>query len=94
MWGKTKIICSGGILRHILNSFEKVFYSADTKFTYNACQWTKAEAVKMCKHIHHKMYGDGGECRVKVWILAPKGEKTPAYFSVDSYERESNTVGV
>ena len=28
--GKTKIICSGGKFRHILNSSEKVFYGGDT----------------------------------------------------------------
>ena len=32
--GKTKIICSGGKFKHILNSSEKVFYGGDTKFSY------------------------------------------------------------
>ena len=33
--GKTKIICSGGKFKHILNSSENVFYGGDTKFSYN-----------------------------------------------------------
>ena len=35
---KTKIICSGGKFKHILNSSEKVFYGGDTKFSHTACQ--------------------------------------------------------
>ena len=35
--GKTKVICSGGKFKHILKSFEKVFYDSDTKFSYTAC---------------------------------------------------------
>ena len=35
--GKTKIICSEGKFRYILNSSEKVFYGGDTKFSYTAC---------------------------------------------------------
>ena len=31
--GKTKIICSGGKFKHILNSLQKVFYGGDTKFS-------------------------------------------------------------
>ena len=71
--GKTKIICSGGKFRHILNSSEKVFYGGDTKFSYPACQWIEAEAVKKDKPINHKMCGHGGECMVKVWVLDDKG---------------------
>ena len=37
----------------------------------------------MCEH--------DGECRVKVWVLDHKGEKTPAYFSLDACEPETNT---
>ena len=51
---KTKIICSGGKFRHILNSSEKAFYSGDTKFSYIACQWIEAQAMEIGKHIHHK----------------------------------------
>ena len=40
--GKTKMICSGGKFRHILNSSE-VFYGGDTKFSYTACQKFEAE---------------------------------------------------
>ena len=36
--GKTKFISAGGKFRHIFNSFEKVFYGDDTKFSYTACQ--------------------------------------------------------
>ena len=36
------------------------------KFNYTACQWIEAEAVKIGKHIHHKMCGHGGERMVKV----------------------------
>ena len=68
--GKTKIICSGGILKHILNSSEKVLYGGDTKFSYTACQWIEAQAMKTGKHIHHKMCGHGRECMVKVWVLS------------------------
>ena len=57
--GKTKIICSEGKFRHILNSSDKVFYGGDTKFSYTACQWIAAEAEKIGKHIHHKMWGRG-----------------------------------
>ena len=43
---KTKIICSGGKFKHILNSSEKMFYGGDTKFSYTACQWIEAQAIK------------------------------------------------
>ena len=58
-------IYSGGIFRHILNSSEKVFYAYNTKFSYTACQWIGARAVIIGKYIHHKLYGHGGERRVK-----------------------------
>ena len=90
--GKTKIFCLGGKFRHILNSSGKVFYGGETKFSYTACQWIKAEAVKIGKHIHHKMCGHGRERRVKVLALDDKGKKVPAYFSVDGYEPETETV--
>ena len=38
------------------------------------------------------MCGHGGERIVKVWVLDCKTKKTPAYFSVDGYEPETNTV--
>ena len=44
--GKTKIICSGGKFKHILNLPEKVFYGGSTKFSYTACQWTEAQAIE------------------------------------------------
>ena len=80
---KTKIICSGGKFKHILNSSEKVLYSGDTKFSYTACQWIEAQAMETGKHIHHKMCGHGGERMVKVWVLNDKGKKTPVTFLVD-----------
>ena len=67
--GKTKIICSGGKFKPILNSSEKVFYGGDTKFSYTACQWIEAQAIETGKHIHHNMCGHGGERMVKVWVL-------------------------
>ena len=67
--GKTKIICTGGKFKHILNSSEKVFYGADTKFSYDACQWIEAQAIERGKHIYHKMCGHGGERMVTVWVL-------------------------
>ena len=90
--GKTKIICSGGKFKHILNSSEKVFYGGDTKFSYTACQWIEAQAIETGKHIHHKMCGHGGERMATVWFLNDKGEKEPASFLVDGYEPETNTV--
>ena len=36
--GKAKIISGRGKFRHTLNSSEKVFYGADTKFSYTECQ--------------------------------------------------------
>ena len=81
--GKTKIICSGGKLRHILKSSEKVFYGGDTKLNYTACQWTGAQAIETGKYIHHKMCGHGGERMVKAWVLNDKGEKEPLTFLVD-----------
>ena len=68
--GRTKVICSSSKFKHILNSFEKVFYGGDTKFKYTACQWIEAQAMKTGKHIHHKMCGHGRECMVKVWVLS------------------------
>ena len=44
------------------------------------------------KHIHHKMCGHGGERMVTVWVLNDKDEKEPAYFLIDGYEPETNTV--
>ena len=90
--GKTKIICSGGKFKPILNSSEKVFYGGDTKFSYAACQWIEAQAIETGKHIHHNMCGHGGERMVKVWVLNDKGEIEPAHFLVDGYELETNTV--
>ena len=52
-----------------------MFYGADTKFCYNACQTIEAEGVKIGKCIHYKMYEYGEERRVKVWVLDHKGEK-------------------
>ena len=78
--GKTKIICSGGKFKHILNSSEKVFYGGDTKFSYTACQWIEAQAIETGKHIHHKMCGHGGELMVTAWVLNDKGEKEPASY--------------
>ena len=89
---KTKIICSGGKFKHILNSSEKVFYGSDTKFSYTVRQWTEAQDKETDKHIHHKMCGHGGECMVKAWVLNDKGEKEPAIFLVDGCEPETNTV--
>ena len=64
--GKTKIICSGGKFKHILNWSEKVFYVEDTKLSYTACQWVEAYAIEAGKHINHKMCGHGGERMVTV----------------------------
>ena len=69
-----------------------MLYGGDTKFSYTACQWIDAEAVKIGKHTHHKMCGLGGERMVKVWVLNDKGEKEPVTFLVDGYEPETNTV--
>ena len=66
--GKTKIICSAGKSKHILNSSEKMFYGGNTKFSYAACQWSEAQAIEAGKHIHHKMWGHGGERMVNVWV--------------------------
>ena len=63
---KTRINCSGGKSKHILNSSEKLFYGGDTKFSYAACQWFAIQAIETCKHIHHKMCGHGGERMVNV----------------------------
>ena len=69
-----------------------MFYGGDTKFSYTACQWIEAQAIKTSKHIHHKINGHGGECMVKVWVLNDKGKKEPAFFLVDGYDPETNTV--
>ena len=90
--GKTKIICSGGKFKHILNSSEKVFYGGDTKFSYTTSQWIEAQAIDTGKYLHHKMCGHGGERMVKVWVLNDKGKKEPASFLVDGYDPETNTV--
>ena len=79
--GKTKINCSGGKFKHILNSSEKVFYGGDTKFSYTACQWIEAQAIEAGKHIHHKLCGRCGERMVTVWVN-DKGEKEAASFSL------------
>ena len=89
---KTRIICSGGKFKHILNSSEKVFYGGETKFSYTACQKIEALAIETGKHIHHKMCGYGGERMVTVWVLNDKDEKEPAHFLVDGYEPETNIV--
>ena len=89
---KTRIICSGGKFKHILNSSEKVFYGGETKSSYTACQWIEAQAIETGKHIHHKMYGYGGERMVTAWVLNDKDEKEPAHFLVDEYEPETNTM--
>ena len=84
--GKTKIICSGGKFKHILNSSEKVFYGGDTKFSYTSCQCIEAQAIETGKYIHHKMCGHGGECMVKGWVLNDKDKKEPVFFLVDGHE--------
>ena len=90
--GKTKIICTGGKFKHILNSSEKVSHGGDTKFSYAACQWIETQAIETGKHIHHKMCGHGGERMVTVRVLNDKSEKEPVHFLVDGYEPETNTV--
>ena len=66
--GKTKIICSGGKFKHILNSSDNssdkhilnsflVFYGGDPKFSYTACQWIEAQAIETGKHIITKCVG-------------------------------------
>ena len=77
---KTKIICSGGKFKHILNSSEKMFYGDDTKFSYTACQWIEAQVIETGTHIHHKMCGHGGERMVTVSVLNDKGEKNQFIF--------------
>ena len=89
---KTKIICSGGKLKRILNSFEKVFYGGDTKFSYTACQWIEVQTIETGNHIHHKMCGHGGERMVTVWVLNDKVKKEPVSFLVHGFEPETNTV--
>ena len=86
------MIFSGGKFKHILNSSEKVFHGGETKFSYTACQWIEAQAIKTDKHIHHKMCGHGGEWIVTVWVLNDKNEKEPEHFLVDGFEPETNTV--
>ena len=90
--GKSKIICSGGKFKHILNPSQKVLYGGDTKFSYTTCQWIEAQAIETGKHIHHKMCGHGGERMVNVWVLNDKGKKTPVPFLVNGCETETNTV--
>ena len=68
-----------------------MFYAGDKKFSYTACQWIEAEAVKIGKLIHHKICGHGGEPMMKVFVLNDKGKKTPSSFSVDGYQPETNT---
>ena len=64
--GKTKIICSGGKFKHILNLSEKVFHGGDIKFSYTAFKWIEAQAIETGKHIHPKMCEHSGERMVKV----------------------------
>ena len=49
-------------------------------------QWKQVNTfiIKMCGH--------GGERMVKVWVLNDKDEEEPAYFLVDGYEPQTNTV--
>ena len=87
--GKTKIICSGGKFKHIL-SHKKASYGGDTRFSYTACQWIEAQAIKRGKHIYNKMCGHGGERMVRRFgILMTTAKKTGAF---DGYEPEPNTV--
>ena len=90
--GKTKMICSGGKFRRILNSSKKVFHGGDTKFSYTACQWIEAKAVKIGKDFHHKICDHSGERTVKVWVLNDKDKEVPVLFSVNGYEPVTNTV--
>ena len=69
-----------------------MFYGSDTKFSYSACLWIKAETVKIGKHIHHKMCEHGRERGGKVWVSDHKGEKTHACFLLDAYKPETSTV--
>ena len=90
--GKTKIICSGGKFRRILNSSKKVFHGGDTKFSYTACQWIEVKAVKIGKDFHHKICDHSGERTVKVWVLNDKDKEAPVLFLVNGYEPVTNTV--
>ena len=69
-----------------------MFYGGDKKFSYTACQWIEVQDIETGKHIHHKICGHGGERMVTVRVLYNSGEKEPAYFLVDRYEAETNTV--
>ena len=72
---KNKHVWSGGKIRRILNSSEKVFYGGDTKFSFSGYECMEKEVVKIDKHTQHRMCGHGGERMVKVWVLIDKGKK-------------------
>ena len=81
--GKTKLICPGTKFRRIMNSSEKVFYGENTNFSYAACQWIEKQSELIGKHIHHALYGHGGEFSVKIG-----GKK----IFVDGYEPKTRTI--
>lgn len=48
---------------HFLNSSEKFFYGANTKFSKRAGQWIQSKTIKKGKQIHQKVRGNGGESK-------------------------------
>lgn len=66
------------------------------QLVYKAIRFhTKATCLQQtwnyCEAIFQNMYGHVLESRLKVWVLDHKGEKNPAYLSINGYEATSNT---
>ena len=72
--GQAKLVCDGGKFKHIMNCSEKVFYGGNTQVSWKACRWIERQSEIIGRHIHHTLYGHGGErCVVidkkKSWLM-------------------------
>ena len=71
------------IRRQGFNLSEEEFYGSYKKFSYIVSHWVEAEALKIGKYIYHRMYGQGGEHRAKIWTLNHKSEKKSRKFDLN-----------
>jgi len=58
--GKTEVICPGTVVARPQSAYKKVFYPK-TNASKGSIDWLECEAEKRNLHIHHALYGHGGE---------------------------------
>ena len=78
-----KLIYLGEKLKHIMNSWEKVFYGGNTQFSWKACRWIEHQLELIGQHIHYALCSHGGERCV---VINKEG------ILIDGYNSNTSTV--